>query len=137
VPASRGGVYIKLILSAVKKKILVVDDESYLIDIQETIVKREGHDCVTAENGRQAVDVAAAELPDLIFLDFSLPDMNALEVARLIRQNPQTQSTPIIIVTGDTSLKQKDECLDAGLNDYITKPFRPREVAASIRKFLK
>ncbi|MEE8076492.1 MAG: response regulator [Candidatus Binatia bacterium] len=120
-----------------KKKILIVDDESYLIDIHEQIIKREGHDCVTAVNGRQAVDVAAAELPDLILLDFSLPDMNALEVARLIRQNPQTQSTPIIIVTGDTSLKQKDECLDAGLNDYITKPFRPREVAASIRKFLK
>ncbi|MFQ5917460.1 MAG: response regulator [Candidatus Binatia bacterium] len=120
-----------------KKKILIVDDESYLIDIQETIVKREGHDCVKAENGRQAVDVAAAELPDLILLDFSLPDMNALEVARLLRQNPQTQSTPIIIVTGDTSLKQKDECLDAGLNEYITKPFKPKQVVSSIRKLLK
>jgi DNA-binding response OmpR family regulator len=120
-----------------KKKILIVDDESYLIDIHQTIVKREGYDSVTAETGRQAVDVAAAELPDLILLDFSLPDMNAIEVARLIRQNPQTQSTPIIIVTGDTSQQQKDECLDAGLKDYITKPFKPREIAASIRKLLK
>jgi CheY-like chemotaxis protein len=120
-----------------KKKILIVDDESYLIDIQEHIVKREGHNCVTAGNGKQAVEIATAELPDLILLDFSLPDMNALEVARLIRQNPETQSTPIIIVTGDTSLQQKDACLEAGVNDYITKPFKPRQIVSSIRKLLK
>ena len=120
-----------------KKKILIVDDEPYLIDIQEQIIKREGHDCVTAQSGRQAVDVAAAELPDLILLDISLPDMGGLEVARLIRQNPETQSTPIIAVTGETSLQQKDECLEAGFSDYITKPFKPKQLASSIRKLLK
>ena len=71
-----------------KKKILIVDDETYLIDIQQQIVKREGYESVTAENGMDAVEVAAAELPDLILLDFSLPDMDAIEIARQIRANP-------------------------------------------------
>ncbi len=120
-----------------KKKILIVDDESYLIDIQEQIIKREGYESITAENGRQAVEVAAAQLPDLILLDFSLPDMDGLEVARLIHANPKSQSTPIIIVTGDTSLEQKDKCLEAGFSDYINKPFKPEQIRSSIRKLLK
>ena len=120
-----------------KKKILIVDDESYLIDIQEQIIKREGYESIAAENGKQAVEIAAAQLPDLILLDFSLPDMDALEVTRLIRANPKTQSTPIIIVTGDTSLEQKDKCLEAGFSDYINKPFKPEQIRSSIRKLLK
>ncbi len=120
-----------------KKKILIVDDEHYLIDIQEQIIKREGYDSIAAENGKQAVDIAAAQLPDLILLDFSLPDMDGLEVARLIHANPKTQSTPIIVVTGGTSLEQKDKCLAAGFDDYITKPFTPKQLVSSIRKLLK
>ena len=120
-----------------KKKILIVDDESYLIDIQEQIIKREGYESVTAENGKQAVEVAAAQLPDLILLDFSLPDMDGLEVARLIHANPKSQSTPIIVVTGGTSLEQKGKSLEAGFSDYITKPFTPEQLRSSIRKLLK
>ncbi len=120
-----------------KKKILIVDDEHYLIDIQEQIIKREGYESITAENGKQAVEIAAAQLPDLILLDFSLPDMDGLEVARLIHANPKSRSTPIIVVTGGTSLEQKDKCLEAGFSDYINKPFTPEQIRSSIRKLLK
>ncbi len=120
-----------------KKKILIVDDEAYLVDIQEQIIKREGYESITAENGKQAVEIAAAQLPDLILLDFSLPDMDGLEVARLIHANPKSQSTPIIVVTGGTSLEQKDKCLEAGFSDYINKPFKPEQIRSSIRKLLK
>ncbi len=120
-----------------KKKILIVDDESYLIDIQEQIIKREGYESMAAENGMQAVEIAAAQLPDLILLDFSLPDMDAFEIARLIRANPKTRSTPIIVVTGGTSPEIKDKCLKAGFSDYINKPFTPKQIRSSIRKLLK
>jgi CheY-like chemotaxis protein len=120
-----------------KKKILIVDDEPYLIDIQEQIIKREGYESITAETGKQAVEIAAAQLPDLILLDFSLPDMDGLEVARLIHANPKSQSTPIIFVTGDTSLEQKDKCLEAGFSNYINKPFKPEQIRSSIRRMLK
>ena len=126
-----------LIESGNEEKILIVDDESYLIDIQEQIIKHEGYESITAENGKQAVEVAAAQLPDLILLDFSLPDMDGIEVARLIHANPKTKSTPIIVVTGGTSLEQKDKCFEAGFSDYITKPFTPEQLRSSIRKLLK
>ncbi len=120
-----------------KKKILIVEDSLDLIYFLRSQVQNLGYDSILATQGKQALDMAAAELPDLIILDILLPDMDGLAVARLIRENPKTYSIPILAATARGYLKNKRECLKNGCNDYITKPFTATHLASCIEKLLK
>ncbi len=95
-----------------------------------------GYEVIRATNGKQALNMAASQLPDLIMLDLSLPDMDGLEVARQIRQNPKTHSIPILAMTGGASFKVQEEYLQNGCNDYISKPYTPKQLASRIEKLL-
>ena len=117
-----------------QKTILVVDDEQRLVSLVESYFKQEGYRVVTAFNGRQALDVAAAENPDLIILDVMMPEMDGYEFMRTHRKDHET---PIILLTARVEDDEKVIGLELGADDYITKPFRPRELVARVRAVLR
>ncbi len=119
-----------------KKKILIVDDNPDLIAILQVLLKNKGYDTVQATNGMQAVDIATAQLPDLIVMDIMMPQMNGLQAARMIRENPKTRSIPILALTAKISYTDTEECLESGFSDHIAKPFTGAQLASRIEKLL-
>ena len=120
-----------------KKKILIVEDILDLRTILRTVVESLGYSSLLASNGREAVDMAAAELPDLIMMDIVMPEMDGLQATRLIRQNPKTSSIPIIAVTALGTHKNREEIFQCGCDDYIAKPFKFAQLIPRIEKLLK
>ena len=105
------------------KKILVVDDERPISDIIKFNLTKEGYEVVTAFDGREALEQFEAEKPDLVILDFMLPELDGLEVAKEIRK---TSNTPIIMLSAKDSEFDKVIGLEIGADDYVTKPFSNR-----------
>jgi len=120
-----------------RKKILIVEDIPGLIHILELEVQRLGYETILANNGEEAVEMALAQLPNLIMMDIMMPEMDGLEAARLIRENPKTCSIPIIAVTALSSRKDKEKCLESGCDDYLSKPFTASQLSSSITELLK
>ncbi len=120
-----------------KKKILIVDDNPDLCHILQTHLELLGYDSILAVNGKEAVDLATSQVPDLIVMDIMMPQMNGLQAARLIRQNPKTRSIPILAATAKITIADKEECLQSGCNDHIDKPFTTKELVSRIEKLLK
>lgn len=116
------------------KKILIVDDEKNIVDILKYNLKREGFATVEAYDGEQAVNCAVAQKPDLILLDIMLPRMDGFTVCKKIRQ---TSNTPIIMLTAKEEEVDKVLGLELGADDYITKPFSPRELMARVKANLR
>lgn len=116
------------------KKILVVDDEKPISDIIRFNLEKEGYEVSTAFDGDEAVEQFAAVGPDLILLDLMLPKMDGLEVCRQIRK---TSDVPIIMLTAKDSEIDKVLGLELGADDYITKPFSNRELAARVKANLR
>jgi DNA-binding response OmpR family regulator len=115
-------------------KILVVDDESNIIELVRLYLEREGYEVDEASNGTDAVSKQRAGNPDLILLDLMLPDIDGYEVCRRIR----TQSdTPILMLTARKEDIDKIVGLELGADDYLTKPFNPRELVARVRAILR
>ncbi len=118
-----------------KKKILIVEDNADLLTVLQLLLK-DSYESIAAMKGRQAVDIAVAERPDLILLDIVLPDMNGLEIARLIRQHPVTQSMPILAMTAKVSRIDEEDCILSGCDDFIAKPFTFEQLRPRIEKLL-
>ncbi|GAX46981.1 response regulator YycF [Pseudolactococcus reticulitermitis] len=116
------------------KKILVVDDEKPISDIVKFNLTKEGYEVLTAFDGEEALDVFAAEQPDLILLDLMLPQKDGLEVAREIRKSSEV---PIIMVSAKDSEFDKVIGLELGADDYVTKPFSNRELLARVKANLR
>lgn len=116
------------------KKILIVDDEKNILDIIRFNLKKEGFDCIEAYDGEQAVEEALSKRPDLILLDIMLPKLDGFAVCKKLRQ---TLSTPIIMLTAKEEEVDKVLGLELGADDYITKPFSPRELIARIKANLR
>lgn len=117
--------------------ILVVEDE---LDIQELIrynLDREGYTVYTAPDGESGLRLALQQKPDLIILDIMLPGINGLDVCKKLRRDPQTENTPIIMVTAKGEDSDVVTGLELGANDYVTKPFSPRVLVARIRAALR
>lgn len=117
-----------------KAKLLVIDDEIAIRRFLRAGIDAEVYDLAEAENGAVGIRLAATESPDLILLDLGLPDMDGVEVTRRIREWSQT---PIIILSARGDEMNKVEALDAGANDYLTKPFGLAELFARIRAALR
>jgi len=109
------------------KKILIVDDETQIVDICKDYLKAAGYETITASDGVQGVALARREKPDLIVLDLMMPEMDGLDVCREIRRE---SNVPIIMLTARVEETDKLIGLELGADDYITKPFSPRELAA-------
>ena len=121
-----------------KTRVLVVEDEHDIAGLIKHTIERGGHAIVeVAASGDQALKSATDAPPDLIVLDLNLPVLGGLEVCRLLRSRPNTSRTPIIMLTARASEGDRVRGLDAGADDYITKPFSPRELAARVRAVLR
>jgi len=116
------------------KKILVVDDEKPIVDIEKFNLNKEGYDVYVAYDGEEALEQVKEVDPDLIILDLMLPKMDGLEVAREVRK---TKDTPIIMVTAKDSELDKVLGLELGADDYVTKPFSNRELVARVKANLR
>ncbi len=116
------------------KKILIVDDEKNIADILRFNLKKEGYDTIEAYDGEQAIELALSQNPDLILLDIMLPKMDGFTVCRKLRQ---TLSTPILMLTAKEEEVDKVLGLELGADDYITKPFSPRELMARVKANLR
>ena len=114
-------------------KILVADDDADLLDVTTYALRREGYNIVTATDGQQAVDRHLDERPDLVLLDVGLPRMNGFDVCRRIRESA---ATPIIMLTARTDDENVVQGFLTGADDYVTKPFSHRQLAARIRAVL-
>ncbi len=116
------------------RTILVVDDEERLVSLLEAYLRQQGYRVVSASNGRQALEVASREKPDLIVLDIMMPEMDGLEFLKAHRRQA---NTPVIMLTARVEDEEKIVGLEMGADDYMTKPFRPRELVARIRAVLR
>jgi two-component system response regulator AdeR len=114
--------------------VLVVEDEPEIAEILEGYLRREGFRTERASDGPQALSLVRAAQPDLVLLDLMLPEMDGLEVLRRIRNHG---NTPVILVTARTEDLDKLLGLELGADDYITKPFSPREVVARVKAVLR
>lgn len=116
------------------KKILVVDDKQELRTLLKSYLAQEGFDVVTAVDGREALFVARSEKPDLILLDLMMPEMGGYE---FMRAYSREADTPVIILTAKLEENDKILGLELGADDYVTKPFSPRELTARVRAVLR
>jgi two-component system, OmpR family, alkaline phosphatase synthesis response regulator PhoP len=116
------------------KKILIVDDEPQIVELLENYLSKEGYAVATAGDGEAALTAAERENPDLILLDLMLPKINGYEVCKELRLKTKT---PIIMLTARDEEPDKIVGLELGADDYITKPFSPREVVARVRAVLR
>jgi DNA-binding response OmpR family regulator len=120
-----------------KQKILVVDDEPEAVDLVEFNLKQAGFDVVTAADGDEALKKAKAHLPALVVLDLMLPEIDGLEVCKLLRRDPATAKIPILMLTAKAAEIDRVLGLELGADDYVTKPFSPRELVLRIKKILE
>jgi two-component system phosphate regulon response regulator PhoB len=118
-------------------KILVVDDEPDAVELISFNLKNAGFEVVTADDGAAALRKARSAVPDLIVLDLMLPEIDGLEVCKLLRHDPTTTAIPILMLTAKASEVDRILGLELGADDYVTKPFSPRELVLRIRKLLE
>ena len=120
--------------SAVRHKVLVVEDEPSLVDTLQYTLSRQGYDVSVSSDGAKALDVARRERPDLVILDVMLPALDGFEVCRILRQE---MSAPILMLTARTDEVDKVVGLEVGADDYLTKPFSMRELSARVKALLR
>jgi DNA-binding response OmpR family regulator len=119
-----------------KAKILVVDDEPDLLELIDTNLTAAGFRVLMAASGQEALRLARALQPQLILLDVMLPELDGLEVCKLLRQDPGTRSIPIIMLTARAAEIDRVLGLELGADDYVTKPFSMRELVLRVKKLL-
>ncbi|MEO8038875.1 MAG: phosphate regulon transcriptional regulator PhoB [Betaproteobacteria bacterium] len=117
--------------------ILVVEDEPAIQELISYNLKQAGHQALKADNAEQALNLVQNALPDLILLDWMLPGISGVEFARRLRSDKRTKAIPIIMLTARSEEQDKLTGLDTGADDYITKPFSPRELNARVKAVLR
>ncbi|HEV7866584.1 MAG TPA: response regulator [Chthoniobacteraceae bacterium] len=122
---------------AANKKILVADDEPDVLQLVSINLKSAGFNVVKAEDGLTALTRARETLPSLIILDLMLPEMSGLEVCKVLKKEPQTSLIPIIMLTAKGEEVDRIVGLELGADDYITKPFSPRELVLRVKSVIR
>lgn len=118
------------------KKILIVEDHPdmrRLLSLELTVM---GFEAITAQNGREGVEMAISEQPDLVLLDLMMPEMDGWNAARILRATPETKDIPILAETALANWKDLSSCMEAGCNDYLVKPFTYEELQQKISAFI-
>jgi two-component system cell cycle response regulator DivK len=119
-----------------RKVILIVEDEEKNMRVAHDILGANGYEVLEAVNGIEAVDIASAELPDLILMDYNMPVMDGLEATRLIKTGTRTAEIPIIMLTASAMSGDREKMLSAGCIDYISKPLDLNELLGTLNKYL-
>ena len=119
------------------REILVVEDEPDIRSLVVLHLERDGFRCRTAGTGAEAILETRARVPDLVVLDLMLPGLDGLEVCRQLRANPRTAAIPVVMLTAKTDEIDRVVGLELGADDYVTKPFSPKELVARVRAVLR
>lgn len=120
-----------------ERKVLVVDDDAGMREVLESILVLENVAVYTASDGKDAVQKTLALMPDLILLDVNMPKLNGLTFCKAIRAGKETRNIPIIMVTSLTAAGRLEECMEAGADDFIGKPFPMLELLIRVRAMFK
>jgi len=120
-----------------RKRILIVDDEPDLLELVSYTLRKDGHETVTAPDGLGALERLRRDSFDLAILDLMLPGMSGMEICRRLREHPRTSSLPVIMLTAKGDVSDKVAGLNVGADDYMTKPFSPRELSARVLALLR
>jgi two-component system alkaline phosphatase synthesis response regulator PhoP len=120
-----------------RQRILVVDDDKEVVRLMRAYLEQAGYDVLVAYDGETAVHTLRREKPDLVLLDLMLPDRDGYDITRLVRADPTLAHIPIIMLTARIEDTDKIIGLEIGADDYVTKPYNPREVVARVRARLR
>jgi len=118
------------------KRVLVCDDEPYIVESVSYVVRRAGYAGLTAEDGETALATARREKPDLIFLDIMMPGLTGDEVCRRLKSDPSTRGIHVVILTARGQEEDERRAMDAGADEFMTKPFSPRKLRAMLEEIL-
>ena len=118
------------------KRVLICDDEPYIVESVSYVVRRAGFEVVTAEDGEEALAAAHREKPDLVFLDIMMPGISGDEVCRRLKSDPSTRGTHVVILTARGQEEDERRALEMGADEFMTKPFSPRKLRARILQLL-
>ena len=121
----------------VKPSVLIAEDESALVTLLRYNLEREGYRVLEAKDGEEALLVAAEEKPDLVLLDWMLPQLSGIEVCRRLRTRMETRNMPIVMLTARGEENDRIRGLDTGADDYLTKPFSMTELLARLRAVMR
>jgi two-component system phosphate regulon response regulator PhoB len=124
-------------MNGTKLQILVVEDESALVEILRYNLEKEGFSVATAADGEAALEAVTDHKPDLLILDWMLPHVSGLEICRQLRRKPETRELPIIMLTARGEESDRVRGLEVGADDYVAKPFSPSELIARVRAVLR
>lgn len=119
------------------KKILIVDDEPYILRSLSFVLKKEGFDVEIAYNGEEALEKAQQFNPKILFLDVMMPIKDGYKVCKKLKSNPETKDIYIIMLTAKGQIIDKEKGLTMGADEYITKPFPPREIVNKVKKIME
>lgn len=120
-----------------KHRILLVEDEHHVRDIAKIVLELEGFEVIEAENGRKALDVLEKDTPDLIITDIMMPEMDGVEFFLTLKESDRTSSLPVIVLTVKSQFEDIKYASLLGMDEYMTKPFDPRDLVKRVRKLLK
>jgi len=120
-----------------KEKILIVDDDPDILDVLKITLEAEGYQVIEGHDGKEALDIIKNKAADLLIIDFKMPEIDGDEVCRILKENILVQHMPIIMLTGRGELSDKVHGIDAGADDYIVKPFEPKELVARVKMVLR
>lgn len=120
-----------------KTKVLLVEDDAPLARLVRESLPNEQFELVATENGRDALEYLRRQIPDVILLDWNLPDIDGLKICQTVKETPETRHVPIIMLTAYGETTRKVSALETGADDYITKPFDSDELVARIRAILR
>jgi two-component system phosphate regulon response regulator PhoB len=123
--------------ACVKSKVLVVDDEPEAVELVEFNLKGAGYEVATASDGAEALNKARRIQPNLVILDVMMPEIDGMEVCKLLRRDPATSGIPIIMLTAKAAEIDRVLGLELGADDYVTKPFSPRELVLRVKRLLR
>ena len=119
------------------QRVLVVDDDREIVRLLQAYLERDGYQVAAAHDGEQALHFLRREKPDLVILDLMLPQRDGWDVTRILRSDPSLRHTPVIMLTARTEEPDRIVGLELGADDYVTKPFSPREVVARVRAVMR
>ena len=128
---------VSLVKQMLGSLVLVIDDEKDLLELVRYNLEKEGYRIRTAENGETGLESVVRELPDIVIVDLMLPGIDGFEVCRRLRADQRTVRTPIIMLTAKSEETDRIVGLEIGADDYVTKPFSPRELVARIKAVLR
>jgi DNA-binding response OmpR family regulator len=120
-----------------KKRILIIDDEEYIIKLLEIRLKEANYECLTCTTTQEGIKAAKTEKPDLIIMDIMLPNITGLEATKILKDDPETKNTPIIILSAKSLEEDMASAKELGADGFISKPILLSKLLHKIKQFLK